>query len=213
MIVTTLQKNETEGEVNDYFESKFSIHPKMKKQVHWESVRRVFKAQKKHRSMLSKIFHKETHTFAKSHQWGTAKTATCQLCRLKDENNDHLLTCMNVDMLRIREMNMKQLNSKLTAMKTHPTVQYAINEGIRQWTKNPSNLDLKAYDNAKEVNEVIYRQSCIGWNNFMCGILHNGWSDLQQKYAKNVEKAMPGEDWIKSVVENILLMRRELWTN
>ena len=78
--------------------------------------------------------------------------------RLEDETNDHLLTCMNVDMLRIREMNMKKLNSKLTAMKTHPTVQYAINEGIRQWTKNPSTLDLKAYDNTKEVNEVIYHQ-------------------------------------------------------
>ena len=35
----------------------------------------------------------------------------------------------------------------------------------------------------------------------MRGILHTVWGDLQQKYAEKVEKATPGEVWIKNVTE------------
>ena len=47
-IVPTLQKNENSGEISDYFESKFAIHPTMQQQVHWDAIRRSFKAQKSH---------------------------------------------------------------------------------------------------------------------------------------------------------------------
>ena len=82
-------------------------------------------------------------------------------------------------------------------MKTNPAIQAAIQQGIERWRDNISNMELKEYDGNKEVNAVVYRQSCIGWDNFMRGILHIGWKELQQKYAASVEKATPGEEWIK----------------
>ena len=212
-IVTTLQNSEQKGEIEDYFETKFAIHPKMQKQIHWTSIRRTFKTNKKKQSMLTKIMHKQIHTFKKSYQWNTAKTPMCQLCKIEDEDDDHLLTCQNVDMVRIRDVHIKTLRSKMILMKTNPTVQAAIQQGIEKWRDNISEMDLKEYDGNKEVNAVVYRQACIGWNNFMRGILHVGWKELQQKYAENVEKATPGEEWIKKVTESILLMRHDLWIN
>ena len=47
----------------------------------------------------------------------------CQLCRIEDEDDDHLLTCRNVDMICIRDVHMKTLRSKLTLMKTNPAIQ------------------------------------------------------------------------------------------
>ena len=116
----TLHNYEQKGEIEDYFESKFAIHPKMQKEIHWKSIQRTFKSNKQKRSMLTKIFHKQTHTFKRSHQWRTAKTPLCQLCRLEDEDDDHLLLCRNVDMIRIREVHTQTLQSKFIAMKTHP---------------------------------------------------------------------------------------------
>ena len=95
----TLKRNEQKGETEDDFESKFAIHPKMQQQIHWKSVQRTFKANKQKQSMPTKIFHKQTHTFKRSHQWGTAKTPICQLYRIDEEDDDHLLLCRNIDMI------------------------------------------------------------------------------------------------------------------
>ena len=74
-------------------------------------------------------------------------------------------------------------------------------------------MDLNQYDDYDKVNKIVYRQACIGWDNLLGGILHIGWSDLQQKYAETTEKATPGDEWIKSVVESLLLLRHDLWVN
>ena len=61
-IVTTLQNSEQKGEIEDYFETKFAIHPKMQKQIHWTSIRRTFKTNKKKQSMLTKN-HAQTNSY------------------------------------------------------------------------------------------------------------------------------------------------------
>ena len=165
-VIKQIKYNEQKSEIENFFETKFAIHPKMQKQVHWKVIGRTFKNNPTKQNMFTKIFHKQTHTFKKSHEWGTAKSPLCQLCRIQDEDNDHLLECQNIDMTRIRETHIKKILLKLKIIKTHPTIIQAISEGMKRWNKNVSSMKLNQCDDGDEVNKIVYSQSCIGWDNF-----------------------------------------------
>ena len=108
-IRTTLVKNEMKGEIDDYNERKFAIHPTMMNQIEWRSFYRIFKRNKNIKHKFAKLIHRQYNIMLTCHKWNTSKTAACPIYTTKIEDDDHIYSCHHVDAIRVREKSIQQV--------------------------------------------------------------------------------------------------------
>ena len=125
------------GEIEDYYERKFAIHPTMMNQIEWRSFYRIFKRNKNIKHKFAKLIHQQYNTMQICHKWNTSKTAACPLCVTRNEDDDHIYLCHHVDTFRVREKSINQVKDKLYAIKSKHDLITTIFYLLHNWNKSP----------------------------------------------------------------------------
>ena len=210
-----MRSKEIHGTIENYFETRFHIYPDMFKKITWDSIRKVFKGNKPLRHSLTKLFHRQINTFVKCFQWNTSKTDMCPLCHLEKETVQHVLICNQEDMTKVRNKFYVTFKTLLTSLKTETKLQQQLLHIIQHWTS--LQLPLFATDTndpfEKQVNTCFHSQACIGWQNFMQGILFCGWMYIQSQYYQQGQFGVEFNEnrWNKKITESLIMHYRDMW--
>ena len=187
----------------------------MFKKITWKSIGKVFKGNKPLRHSLRKLFHRQINTFEKCYQWNTSKTATCQLCQREKETVQHVLLCSQEDMTRVRNKFYATFKTLLTSIKTEPKLQQLLLHIIQNWNSSQRPLYSPDTNNffEQQATTCFNSQACIGWKNFMQGIIFCGWIHIQSQYYQQQHFGVEfnEERWNKKVTESLLMHHREMW--
>lgn len=136
-IKTTLVKNEMRGEIDDYYEERFAIHPTIMNQIEWRSFCRIFKRNKNIKHKFAKLIHRQYNTMLTCHKWKTSKTVVCPLCTTNIEDDDHIYSCHHVDTIRVGEKSIKKVKDKLYALESKPDLTKTILYLSQNWNTSP----------------------------------------------------------------------------
>ena len=90
------------GEIDDYFEKRFGIHPKIMKQIEWKALQKTFKRNKPTKHKYTKFIHRQYNTMQTCFNWNTAKCNTCPLCNTEVDDDDHFPIYKQIDIERFR---------------------------------------------------------------------------------------------------------------
>ena len=212
-ISSTLVKNEMKGEIEDYYEKRFGIHPQMIPQIEWTSIQKIFKRNKTTKHNLAKLLHRQHNTMLTCYKWNTSKVATCPLCTTEIESDDHIYSCMHVDAHRTRETRIRRTKGKLNALQSKPELVSAIIFLLHNWNKSPEKNSTWMNTIDKNLQRCVRYQSYIGWHNSMRGILYHGWSDYQYDIQLVGDKHDPNKKstWTTYLVEEIMNIGIDVW--
>ena len=126
-----------------------------------------------------------------------------------------MFVCQQVDMIRVREQNIRDLKTKLHAMNTNLTLAKCLTHVIKTWSQQPKKSKEWMATLPPELITCVKYQSYIGWGNFLRGILYTGWSAFQDNnHDKPLEKGQRNtiqSQWTATLIEHLLLMGKALW--
>jgi hypothetical protein len=122
-----------------------------------------------------------------------SRVSKCPLGCNQTEVPFHFMQCNKDVMYESRDVELLNMEKALIKLKTAPSLQEAIIQGIRCWT------DDVEYDLDSESHELLFseahtylleRQGQIGWESFLKGYLAKDWGHIQLAYYKSI-KAHP----------------------
>lgn len=100
-------------------------------------------------------------------------------------------------------------------MKTEPNLQKHLVHIIKNWNSlnDEPNIPNPENQNHEGLNKCFQGQACIGWLNFMQGIIHNGWMQIQSNHYLNQRVGVEHSEsrWNKRITEALLLHFRTMW--
>ncbi len=148
-------------------------------------------------------------------------TNSVELCPLGCNNTEtpfHYMYCRSDEMSQQRDKELLTIKKELTKLKTAPSLQEAILEGLH------CILDQTEYDLHPKSHSALFdeahscllgRQASIGWEYFLKGFITKEWGIIQGQYYKlqslNNRKYTPNR-WVVQVLYLLHSFRKSMWT-
>ena len=127
----------------------------------------------------------------------------------KKETTAHLCACLNPNHSRLLWENVEELsNWLLDNHKTEPQLAQWIPAYILGRGKA---CFQELHFMSPEVTELSKSQDIIGWKNFMEGRISKHFEKIQEKFLKNSDSLLNGQDWVKQFLTRILRISHLQW--
>jgi hypothetical protein len=113
----------------------------------------------------------------------------CPLGCNKREDPFHFMQCTTDLMCETRKEALQLMAKALKKLKTAPSLQEAMLQGIRCWTDNVEyNLDEESHELLfSEIHtQLLQIQEKIGWENLLKGYIAKDWGHIQASYYKSI---------------------------
>ena len=116
------------------------------------------------------------------HLWKLSKDAVCPLCDQHDETWNHLFSCKNMHLQRVRQEHFRKLKTELSKLQTNTKLQQQILHIVNAWTTDTT---IQPPDESTSFPTVHLlrahnEQSNIGIHCFFRGIISKHWGDIQE---------------------------------
>jgi hypothetical protein len=130
----------------------------------------------------------------------------CPRCNTWGEDRLHILTCWEVGAKTIWDKGVHKLTLKMIEANTCPDIQQFILNSLANFRKSPGNQHRYA------PHQTWARaQHDMGWENFLCGILHCSIIQKQQEYYRSIGSRKGGDRWATNMILQLWSITRNMW--
>jgi hypothetical protein len=104
----------------------------------------------------------------------------CSACSYVNEDDDHVIRCIDVNRQKVRTAWMQELSQFLRELHTPIAVHDAILGGLEAWLEKRQvpNLATLVNDPSRALTRAYKNQTTIGWHHFVRGRIAQDWADL-----------------------------------
>jgi hypothetical protein len=142
------------------------------------------------------------------HRFNYQDHAECPRCA-EFEDIAHVVKCQAPRATAQWEASLSQLAEWLVKAKTMPDLRKAIITQLTAW-RNNDEPPLPQY-NWPGVNDLITKQSTLGWRNFLEGGVLQEWAAKQQAYYNWLNRKNTGRRWITTLIKKLWEISWNMW--
>lgn len=178
--------------------------------IDWDVHRQSTHANSNRRTHYVKLCHDILPTGNLVSRYGQGLPDYCPLCKSPDEDFHHVLQCPHRSRVKWRNDLLVALTTKCRAIKTDPTLQEILLDGLSSWLQlQPFSPD----EYPEEYRQLLTEQSLIGWDHFFQGRISTQWAVLQQQYYSSFPpvKGRDGQSWSRNILCQIFTCWNQLW--
>ena len=139
------------------------------------------------------------------HLWGYWEDDRCPLCLSLEETTRHVSICPSLCARQARNQAIDKLATRLDLLKTAPTIQHCLLEGIRN--RHHSFLQCASPD----TREAALEQDEIGWAATIEGRLGKTWQDIQETHYLHISAKKGATAWAAEVVVALWEFTHHIW--
>jgi hypothetical protein len=134
-------------------------------------------------------------------RWKEATSDSCLRCG-QQEDARHVWTCAAVSTAETWQLGIQRLKVKVQRWKTDPQLTEAILWGLT-CLRHPIGEELSQKPELQmEVTACLIFQDEIGWESFLEGFIHSGWSHGQQTFYKENNSHRTGKKWERDLQQS-----------
>ena len=127
---------------------------------------------------------------------GVWKQSFCPRCSRDNETPHHVIQCHDESTHSIKKRALQDLEMKLNALDTEPTLQSELIICVSKWITTK-----KVVHN--DTITPIRMQTRLGWNHFMEGRVHLSFQTYMDNYYANIGSKKNGELWVAAIIQTI----------
>jgi hypothetical protein len=134
--------------------------------------------------------------------------AECPRCAAF-ESTEHVLLCPAPKAQQTWDSSIATLTTWLIKIQTMPDLHHAILAGIQAWRQQAlSPIPSYAWPG---VNDIVLRQTRLGWRAFLEGAILCDWAAKQQEYYEWIQRQNTGKRWITSLIKLLWELSWNMW--
>jgi len=184
--------------------------------ISWDNLKSVVKMlKKKSRYKAVKTVHGQWHTASRMCKWKQSDSHLCSLCKIHEEDCDHVLRCPSEEMTSFRTTQLLEFRELLEKMETSTIVRNRLMSMLFQWVGGFSTTEFAASENqsVNKLNAAFNEQVKIGVRNCFRGLLAKGIIALQEEHYATItaKKKNNIERWSRQVIQKLLTISMETW--
>jgi hypothetical protein len=165
--------------------------------INWEAHRQALQTQKHRRTH----FVKECHNFKECHnilprgsmvgRYGQGLPLCCQLCKMPDEDFNHVICCPHQSWATWRLDFLRLLRKQCHSLSTDQALTDILLIGVEAWLTIPDHY-----------HQIVKEQSTIGWNHIFQGRLAKSWAQFQQQHCSSIKPVKGPFNYFLTVLLN-----------
>jgi hypothetical protein len=134
--------------------------------------------------------------------------AECPRCAAF-ETTEHVLLCPAPNAQQQWDASIAKLATWLTKAHTLPDLQHAILAGLKAWRhQTPHPIPTYAWPG---INDIVIRQTRLGWRAFLEGALLRDWAAKQQEYYEWIQRKYTGKRWVTTLIKLLWELSWTMW--
>jgi hypothetical protein len=142
------------------------------------------------------------------YKWNKQEAPLCPICKLEDEDIEHVLKCKN-------QSTQEHWTSKLAALKTwltsttSPAMTKTILSSLRHWLEFTTEPDYVPPD--PTLRQAVEDQSRHGWYSFFMGFLSPCWQQYQFNYYQRKGSKKSSKRWTAALIAHLWNTAWDFW--